>query len=112
MMVGDDYATPSVDLTQAVSRSEQPFRALNIDLSDPNDRRFADYELLEKIASGGMGVVYRARQISLDREVAIKLLTYDPLAVDDLVSRFRNEARHAGRLHHPNIIPVYEIGTH
>ena len=112
MMVGDDYATPSVDLTQAVSRSEQPFRALNIDLSDPNDCRFADYELLEKIASGGMGVVYRARQISLDREVAIKLLTYDPLAVDDLVARFRNEARHAGRLQHPNIIPVYEIGTH
>ncbi len=100
------------DSTQALDREEQPFRALNLDLDDPRDRRFADYELLERIGGGGMGVVYRARQISLDREVALKILAYDPFAVDDMLARFRSEARHAGRLQHPNIVPVFEIGTH
>ncbi len=59
-----------------------------------------------------MGVVYRARQLSLDREVALKLFASDPFAGEDMVARFRDEARHAGRLQHPNIIPIYEIGTH
>lgn len=103
---------PRADSTQALARSEQPFRAFNIDLNDPQDRHFADYELLEKIGGGGMGVVYRARQLSLDREVALKLLASDPFAGEDMVARFRDEARHAGRLQHPNIIPIFEIGTH
>lgn len=100
------------DATQALSKAEQPYRALNLDLADPEDRRFGDYELIEKIASGGMGVVYRAQQISLDREVAVKLFAADPSVADALLERFQNEARHAGRLQHPNIVPVYEIGRY
>lgn len=59
-----------------------------------------------------MGVVYRARQLSLDREVALKLFAADPGVADAMLERFQNEARHAGRLQHPNIVPVYEIGRH
>lgn len=104
--------TCDTEATLALSKAEQPYRALNLDLDDPEDRRFGDYELIEKIASGGMGVVYRAQQISLDREVAVKLFAADPSVADAMLERFQNEARHAGRLQHPNIVPVYEIGRY
>ncbi len=106
------HAPCDSEATLALSKSEQPYRALNLDLADPEDRRFGDYELLDKIASGGMGVVYRARQLTLDREVALKLFAADPNVAEELLERFHNEARHAGRLQHPNIVPVYEIGRH
>lgn len=88
-----------------------PSDALELDLSDPAQRRFGEYELLERIGEGGMGVVYRARQIGLDREVAIKLLVAGPWASRAFVARFLEEARHAARMHHPNIVTVHEVGT-
>src|SRR5581483_2561359 len=72
--------------------------------------RLGNFELLELIGRGGMGEVYRARDLRLKRDVAIKVLPVALARDPDRISRFEQEARAAGALNHPNIVAIHETG--
>ena len=99
---------PDAERTQSAETAQQHAFAQINQFPFP----FGDYELLEKIAEGGMGVIYKARQVGLDRIVALKMILSGQFAGEESIHRFYLEAESAGGLDHPGIVPVYEVGCY
>src|SRR3954469_9569189 len=97
-----------------MSASEQPTVGMVTPHSAatlPVRTRFGDYDLLGELGRGGMGVVYKAYETTLNRHVAVKMIISQALAHPVDLERFRAEASAAGRLQHPNIVKVLRVGT-
>jgi WD40 repeat protein len=92
------------DLTPILVKAAQPLAV--------KFHSFGDYELLAEVARGGMGVVFRARQLSLNRIVALKFIHPGRLNSSEAVRRFQIEAEATASLDHPNIVPIFEVGEH
>lgn len=111
----DEYRSRFPQYAQALTEQIEFHRALAATQSDRasvNDRLEANYEVLEQIGCGGMGVVFRARQLALDRMVALKMVRAVDVTNHELLARFRSEAQMVAALHHPRIVQVYDYGEY
>lgn len=104
-----------IEVTQAASYEPAAATALHQTIADPY--LIDGYELLEQIGAGGMGLVYRARQLAADRTVALKLIrsdrlsSADPALREEVLERFRTEAQATAKLEHPNVVGIYDVNT-
>ena len=97
-------------LHRATSLAAGPAQSARLEPALPTERLLGDYRLLREIGRGGMGVVYEAWQVSLDRRVALKVLPFAAVLDAKYIARFQNEVRAAAQLQHPHIVPVFGVG--
>ena len=112
--VVDSSSSPYMSSTGKVDETSDTLDSPD-DTSLPSGTRigyFGDYELLKVLGEGGMGIVYKARQLSLNRPVALKMIKAARFASADEVRRFQNESEAVARLDHPNIVPIFEVGQY
>jgi WD40 repeat protein/serine/threonine protein kinase len=99
---GDPHATPMPDTDGAFEKADVP-----LEYAWP---KLAGYDVLSELGRGGMGVVYKARQVGLNRLVALKMILHGAYAGPSMLRRFKTEAEAVAQLHHPNIVQVYDSG--